>query len=98
MGTFLGGDTATLKAITNSFEASAVDYMKSYKGLEEIITTLTTNGTLSGNPAEVLVQKFNEKKDTFQELYNILEECRKKMDEETIGLKRVIDDLQYGMR
>lgn len=92
------GDMTSFKNITDAFSDAAKSYEKSYDRLTELTETMGQSEDFAGLPGKLLIDKYKEKQDTFEELYKVLRKCTDKMDQETSAFGRMLGAISDGMR
>lgn len=80
-----------LNTLTEELKTAYANYNKSYKALEEGLTTLTQRG-FTGDAAPVLMNTFNTKvKPNGEAMMNVVNRAITTMEEQTIKFNKTVD-------
>lgn len=87
------GDLDSFNKITKEFADAAHSYQESYKKLSDMINDMGESEDFAGLPGKLLIDKYKEKHEIFDELNKILGQCTDKMDKETQSFKGLLANL-----
>ena len=74
-------DEAALSDLKNALETAGEDYKRDYARLKNLIQEITS-GDIQGDPATDLLNKFQAKEDTFNNLAQTIDDAEEYMGEE----------------
>ena len=90
-------DEAALNALKNALETAGQEYKSSLARLTNLIEEITS-GDIQGDPANDLLQKFQAKQETFNNIAKTIEEAEGYMGLQTNKFGSMIGDLKAGMK
>ena len=89
-------DEAALTALKHALETAGQEYKQNLARLTALVEEITS-GDIQGDPAQDLLAKFNEKKDTFEKITQIIEEAEGYIGIQATKFDNLIGDLKSEM-
>ena len=90
-------DEAALSDLKNALETAGEDYKRDYARLKNLIQEITS-GDIQGDPATDLLNKFQAKEDTFNNLAQTIDDAEEYMGIQKQSFTQMISDLASGMK
>ena len=89
-------DPQGISELKNSFGTAGEEYKTNLKKLEELIQCITS-GDLQGPPADELLKKYEEKKEIFNSIAQIIDEAQEYMGIKGQKFATMIDDVKSSI-
>lgn len=83
--------------VIDSMTSATENYMENYKKLTNLMNEIT-NGDITGDPATQILEKYNQKEETFKNLYNSLETANEYMAEQKNKFGSMMSSLESSFR
>lgn len=83
--------------VIDSMTTATESYMENYKKLTNLMNEIT-NGDITGDPATQILNKYNEKEETFKNLYNSLETASGYMTDQKNKFGSMMSSLESSLR
>ena len=90
-------EESALNTLRNALETAGEDYKTNLARLTNLIEEIT-RGDIQGDPADDLVEKFQAKQDTLNNIEKTIEEAEEYMGMQTKGFNTLITDLKADMK
>ena len=90
-------DEAALNQLRKALEIAGESYKNQYARLTNLIEEIT-KGDIQGDPANDLLQKYNDKKDKFDAIAKTIDEAEEYMGMKVTGFANLIGDLKAQTR
>ncbi len=90
-------DEAALSDLKNALETAGEDYKRDFAKLKNLISEITS-GDIKGDPATDLLNKFQAKEETFNNLAKTIDDAEEYMGMQKESFTQMISDLSSGMK
>ena len=90
-------DNESLATLRNALETAGEDYKRDYARLKNLIEEIT-RGDIQGDPANDLLNKFQAKEKTFNELARTIDDAEEYVGLQKKSFNQMISDLSSGMK